>query len=106
MFTSDAQDGLSDDTDVAECAMLLRRLCVTTPWANLPDNVWRLVLRDLTLDEAVAADGEYVEATRAWSAGGAVYGRIEKGIAKIGAKQGIMAGDVKAVRADVEAQRG
>ena len=54
MFTSDAQDGLSDDTDVAECAMLLRRLCVTTPWANLPDHVWRLVLRDLTLDEAVA----------------------------------------------------
>lgn len=31
----------------------------------------------ITLDEAVAADGEYVEATRAWSAGGAVYGRIE-----------------------------
>ena len=31
----------------------------------------------ITLDEAVAADGEYVEATKAWSAGGAVYGRIE-----------------------------
>lgn len=34
--------------------MLLRRLRVSTAWADLPDNVWRLVLRDLTLDEAVA----------------------------------------------------
>lgn len=30
-----------------------------------------------TLDEQLAADGEYVEATRAWSAGPAVYTRIE-----------------------------
>jgi hypothetical protein len=33
--------------------------------------------RLVTLDEVVAGDGEYSEATRAWSAGGAVYTRIE-----------------------------
>jgi len=31
----------------------------------------------ITLDEILAADGEYVEATKAWSAADPVYGRIE-----------------------------
>ena len=31
----------------------------------------------VTLDELIAADGEYTEAARAWSAGGAVYTRVE-----------------------------